>query len=140
LGEVFHELAEQRGCKMVEGHLMPDQVHMYISIPPKYSVSSVVGYLKGKSAIAIARRFGGRKRNFIGEVFWARGYFVSTVGLDEALPNFHWHLCPGAFENKSDSRLFSICRGSGRIWLCPTTLLSDVIYGRPEHARFLRRK
>ncbi len=64
---------------------MPDHVHMCISIPPKYSVSSVVGYLKGKSAITIARRFGGRTRNFSGEVFWARGYFVSTVGLDEAM-------------------------------------------------------
>jgi putative transposase len=85
LGEVFHELAEQRGCKIVEGHLMPDHVHMCISTPPKYSVSSVVGYLKGKSAITIARRFGGRQRNFTGEVFWARGYFVSTVGLDEAM-------------------------------------------------------
>jgi putative transposase len=85
LGEVFHELAEQRGCKIVEGHLMPDHVHICISIPPKYSVSSVVGYLKGKSAITIARRFGGRQRNFTGEVFWARGYFVSTVGLDEAM-------------------------------------------------------
>lgn len=85
LGEVFHELAEQRGCKIVEGHLMPDHVHMCISIPPKYSVSSVVGCLKGKSAITIARRFGGRKRNFVGEVFWARGYFVSTIGLDEAM-------------------------------------------------------
>lgn len=85
LGEVFHELAEQRDCKIVEGHLMPDHVHMCISIPPKYAVSSVVGYLKGKSAIAIARRFGGRKRNFTGESFWARGYFVSTVGLDEAV-------------------------------------------------------
>jgi putative transposase len=85
LGEVFHELAEQRGCSIVEGHLMPDHVHMCISIPPKYSVASVVGYLKGKSAITIARRYGGRKRNFTGEVFWARGYFVSTVGLDEAM-------------------------------------------------------
>jgi putative transposase len=85
LGEIFRELAEQRGCQIVEGHLMPDHVHMCISIPPKYSVASVVGYLKGKSAITIARRFGGRKRNFVGEVFWARGYFVSTVGLDEAM-------------------------------------------------------
>lgn len=84
LGGVFRELAEQKGCQIVEGHLMPDHVHMCISIPPKYSVSSVVGYLKGKSAIAIARRFG-RERNFTGEVFWARGYFVSTVGLDEAM-------------------------------------------------------
>ena len=85
LGEVFRELADQRGCQIVEGHLMPDHVHMCISIPPKYSVARVVGYLKGKSAITIARRYGGRKRNFTGEAFWARGYFVSTVGLDEAM-------------------------------------------------------
>ena len=62
---------------------MPDHIHMCISIPPKYAVSNVVGYLKGKSAIAIARKFKGRQRNFNGESFWARGYFVSTVGLDE---------------------------------------------------------
>ena len=64
---------------------MLDHVHMCLSVPPKYAVSNVVGYLKGKSAILIARRFGGRERNFTGEVFWARGYFVSTVGLDEAV-------------------------------------------------------
>ena len=64
---------------------MGDHVHMCISIPPKLAVSHVVGYIKGKSAIAIARHFGGRRRNFTGEVFWARGYFVSTVGLDEAM-------------------------------------------------------
>jgi len=83
LGEIFHELAQHQEAKIVEGHLMPDHVHICISIPPKYAVSRVVGYIKGKSAIAIARRFGGRERNFTGEVFWARGYFVSTVGLDE---------------------------------------------------------
>ena len=85
LGEIFHELARHQESKIVEGHLMPDHVHICISIPPKYAVSRVVGYIKGKSAIAIARRFGGRERNFTGEVFWARGYFVSTVGLDEAM-------------------------------------------------------
>ena len=69
----------------MEGHLKPDHVHMCLSIPPKYAVSNVVGYLKGKRAIVIARRFGGRERNFTGEVFWARGYFVSTVGLDEQI-------------------------------------------------------
>ena len=68
---------------MVEGPLMVDHVHMCLSLPPKYSVSSVVGYIKGKSAMTIARHFGGRQRNFTGEVFWARGDFVSTVGLDE---------------------------------------------------------
>ncbi len=85
LGEIFHELAGHKESKIVEGHLMADHVHMCISIPPKYSVSNVVGYIKGKSAIQIARKFGGRQRNFTGENFWARGYFVSTVGLDEAM-------------------------------------------------------
>jgi putative transposase len=83
LGPIFHELASQKDSKIVEGHVMSDHVHMCISIPPKYAVSNVVGYLKGKSAIQIARQFGGRQRNFTGENFWARGYFVSTVGLDE---------------------------------------------------------
>ena len=85
LGEIFHELARQRGCKIVEGHLMLDHVHICLSVPPKYAVSNVVGYIKGKSAISIARHFGGRQKNFTGEVFWARGYFVSTVGLDEEM-------------------------------------------------------
>jgi putative transposase len=84
LGELLHELARHKESKIVEGHLMPDHIHMCISIPPKYAVANVVGYLKGKSAIQIARRYGGRQRNFTGENFWARGYFVSTVGLDEA--------------------------------------------------------
>ena len=83
LGEIFKELAQHKESQVVEGHLMSDHVHMCISIPPKYAVSNVVGYMKGKSAITIARKFGGRQRNFTGEVFWARGYFVSTVGLDE---------------------------------------------------------
>jgi putative transposase len=85
LGAIFHELAQQKGCQIVEGHIMPDHVHMCLSVPPKYALSNVVGFIKGKSAIAIARQFGGRARNFTGEVFWARGYFVSTVGLDEAV-------------------------------------------------------
>ena len=85
LGEILPELARHQESKIVEGHLMPDHVHICISIPPKYAVSKVVGYIKGKSAIAITRRFGGRERNFTGEVFWARGYFVSTVGLDEEM-------------------------------------------------------
>jgi putative transposase len=85
LGEMFRELAQQRECKVVEGHLMIDHVHMCLSVPPKYSISNVVGFIKGKSAISIARNFGGRQRNFTGEVFWARGYFVSTVGLDEEM-------------------------------------------------------
>ena len=85
LGMMLHDLAQQKECKIVEGHLMPDHVHMCISIPPKHSVSHVVGYIKGKSAIGIARRFAGKTRNFTGENFWARGYFVSTVGLDEEM-------------------------------------------------------
>jgi len=83
LGEAFHELARQRESKIHEGHLLADHVHMLISIPPKYAVADVVGYIKGKSAIYIARTFGGRERNFTGEHFWARGYFASTVGREE---------------------------------------------------------
>jgi putative transposase len=83
LGAIFHELARQKECQIIEGHLMPDRVHMCIAIPPKYAVASVIGFLKGKSAIAIARQFGGRERNFTGEHFWARGYCVSTVGYEE---------------------------------------------------------
>ena len=85
LGQVFRELAQHKESEVVEGHLMADHVHVCLSIPPKYAVSNVVGYIKGKSAITIARRFGGRQRNFTGEVFWARGFFVSTVGLDEQM-------------------------------------------------------
>ena len=83
LGEVFRELARQKESRIEEGHLQGDHVHMLLSIPPKYAVAPVVGYLKGKSAIHIARTYGGRARNFVGEHFWARGYFVSTVGHDE---------------------------------------------------------
>jgi putative transposase len=83
LGEVLHGLAGHRESKILEGHLMVDHIHMLIEIPPKYSVAQVVGYMKGKSAIHIARTFEGRQKNFTGQHFWARGYFVSTVGLDE---------------------------------------------------------
>jgi len=83
LREVFHALATQKDCKIIQGYLMSDHVHMLIEIPPKHKVSEVVGFLKGKSAIAIAREFGGKERNFTGEHFWARGYAVSTVGLEE---------------------------------------------------------
>jgi len=78
-------LAQQKESRVEEGHLMPDHVHMMIAIPPKYAVSQVVGYIKGKSAIHLARVYGERKRSFVGQNFWARGYFVSTVGRDEAL-------------------------------------------------------
>ena len=83
LGEVFKRLATQKESAIEEGHLMPDHVHMLVSIPPKYSVAQVIGFIKGKSAIHIARTYGERKRNFVGQHFWARGYFVSTVGHDE---------------------------------------------------------
>jgi putative transposase len=83
LGVIFHELARQKECQILEGHIMKDHVHMLISIPPKHAVASVIGFIKGKSAIAIARKFLGRERNFTGESFWARGYAVSTVGYNE---------------------------------------------------------
>lgn|SRR5438477_12882603 len=79
----LHELALQKNCKIIGGNLVQDHVHMLISIPPKYAVSEIIGYLKGKSAISVARQFGGRQRNFNGERFWARGYAVSTVGFEE---------------------------------------------------------
>ena len=83
--EIFHELAKQKESRIVEGHIAVDHVHICISIPPKYAVSQVVGFMKGKSAIYVARNFGGRQRNFVGENFWARGYYVSTVGKDEEM-------------------------------------------------------
>jgi putative transposase len=83
LTEVFRALATQRECRIEEGHLLEDHVHMLISIPPKYSVAQVVGYIKGKSAIHIARVYAGARKDFRGQNFWARGYYVSTVGRDE---------------------------------------------------------
>jgi len=82
LGPIFHELAKQKECQILEGHLMADHVQMCIAIPPKHSVASVIGFMKGKSAMAIAR-LQGKERNFAGEHFWARGYAVSTVGFNE---------------------------------------------------------
>ena len=85
LGELFHDLARQRESRIEEGHLLVDHVHMLISIPPKHAVSQVVGFIKGKSAISLARTHLGKRRNFTGMQFWARGYFVSTVGADEEM-------------------------------------------------------
>ena len=85
LGEVFRRLAQQKESRIEEGHLLSDHVHMLIAIPPKYAVAQVVGFIKGKSAIHLARVYGERKRNFVGQHFWARGYFVSTIGRDEAM-------------------------------------------------------
>ena len=90
----------RKECRIEEGHLYLDHVHMCISIPPKYAVSNVVGYLKGKSAISIARYFMGKKKNFTGESFWARGYYVSTVGLDEDIVRIY--ICN---QEKEDERL-----------------------------------
>ena len=81
LGQIFHALARQKECQIIEGLLRPDHVHMCIAIPPKYPVASVIGFLKGKSAIAVARLCG-REQNFAGEHLWARGYAVSTVGFE----------------------------------------------------------
>ena len=83
LGEVFHDLARQKESRILAGHMQPDHVHMLIAIPPKYAVSKVIGYIKGKSAIHIARTYLGQRKNYGGMSFWARGYFVSTVGADE---------------------------------------------------------
>jgi len=83
LGAVFRDLAMRKESDIEEGNLRPDHVHMLINIPPKYAVSQVVGFIKGKSAIHIARNYGERQRNFVGEHFWARGYYASTVGRDE---------------------------------------------------------
>ena len=83
LGEVFRKLAEQKESRIEEGHLMSYHVHMMISIAPKYAVSQVIGFIKGKSAIHVARVHGENRRNFVGQSFRARGYFVSTVGRDE---------------------------------------------------------
>jgi putative transposase len=85
LGEVFRQLALQRESRIEEGHMLSDHVHMMIAIPPRYSVSQVIGYIKGKSAIHLARVYSERKRNFVGQHFRARGYFVSTVGRDETV-------------------------------------------------------
>jgi putative transposase len=83
IGSVLRKLAEGKGCQVLEGYVMTDHIHMLISIPPKYRVSDIVGYIKGKNAIHVARHFRGKDRNFTGESFWARGYFISTVGRDE---------------------------------------------------------
>jgi len=84
LGPVLRELVRQKEGDVIEGHLMVDHVHMLVSIPPKYSVAAVMGFVKGKSAIHIARVYAGRRRSFVGQHFWARGYWVSTVGKNEA--------------------------------------------------------
>ena len=100
LGEVLHSLARQKESRVLEGHLQPDHVHMLISIPPKHAVSHVAGYMKGKSAIHIARTYLGQRKNYTGMSFWARGYFVSTVGADEAVVRSYIRL-----QEQEDQRL-----------------------------------
>ena len=104
LGDVFRKLAQQKESKIEEGHLLLDHVHMLISIPPKYAVSQVIGFIKGKSAIHLARVYGEKKRNFVGQHFSARGYFVSTVGRDRGNTRVHQEAgrggqAPGADES-----------------------------------------
>ena len=100
LGEVLRKLAKQKESRIEEGHPMPDHVHMMIAIPPKYAVSQVIGFIKGKSAIHLARVYSKRKRNFVGQHFWARGYWVSTVGRDEAvIRDYIWQ------QEQEDTRL-----------------------------------
>ena len=82
VGEVIREVCRQRGIELVEGHLMPDYIHMCVSIPPKHSVAFAIGFIKGKSAVRIHRQILGHKK-VTGLHFWSRGYCVSTVGLNE---------------------------------------------------------
>ena len=102
-GDVFHDLARQKESKILEGHLQQDHVHMMIAIPPKYSVAQVVGYIKGKSAIHIARSYLGQRKNHSGMHFWARGYFVSTVGTDEEV--VRKYICEQEKEDKRVEQL-----------------------------------
>ena len=103
LGEVFRKLAEQKGSRIEEGHHLPDDVHMMIAIPPKYAVSQVIGFIKGKSAIRLARVYGEKKRNFVGQHFWARGYFVFTVGRDETV--IHQYIRQQEAEDKRSDQI-----------------------------------
>ncbi len=83
VGEIIRTLCQYKGVEIHEGHLMPDHVHLLVSIPPKYSVSSVMGYLKGKSALMIFERHANLKYKYGNRHFWSEGYYVSTVGLNE---------------------------------------------------------
>jgi putative transposase len=111
LGEVFHRLARKKESQIEEGHLLLDHVHMLLSIPPKYAVSQVIGYIKGKSAIHVARVYGERKRNFVGQHFWAQGYFVSTLGRDErALRDYIRELGGGGLAPGADEHVEELSR------------------------------
>jgi len=100
LGGILKDLASQKECTIEEGHLMSDHIHILISIPPKHSVAQIVSFIKGKSAISIARTYFGRRKNFTGQSFWARGYYVTTVGKDEeVVRNYIKH------QNEEDHRI-----------------------------------
>ena len=104
LGPVFHALAKQKECQIIEWHLMPDHVHMCITIPPKHPVASVIGFLKGKSAIAMVRLCG-KERNFTGEHFWARGYAVIHRRVRTgAGPNVHPRAGSGGWSRRTAGR------------------------------------
>ena len=85
IGGIIRDLCKQKGIELLEGHVMPDHIHLVLSVPPKYSIAMLIGYIKGKSAIQIHRRLQSAKRGFTGKHFWSRGYCVSTVGLDEEM-------------------------------------------------------
>jgi len=104
LGEAFHRLAQQKECWIEEGHIMPDHVHMMLNVPPKLAVSSVVGYIKGKSAIHVAWHYLGRERNYAGQAIRARGYFVDTVGRDTELTRHYIAECRGSRKKREPTR------------------------------------
>ena len=85
IGQILRQLCRQKGVELVEGNATMDHIHLVLSVPPKYSIAMLIGYLKGKSAIQIHRQQEGVKRGFTGKHFWSRGYCVSTVGLDEEM-------------------------------------------------------
>jgi putative transposase len=127
--KIFHELARHRESKIVEGHLCPDHIHMLIEIPPKYAVSGVVGYIKGKSAIAIARTYLGKRQNFTGQNFWARGYYVSTVGRDEQA--IRKYIQEQEAEDKRQEQLELFKDGEQR-WGCPKSESSPSIFSQQD--------
>ncbi len=108
LREIFHKLSLQKSCRIVEGYLMSDHVHMLLLIPPKYSVSHVVGFIKGKSALYVAQRYG-RKRKYRGYHFWARGYYVSTVGHNEEVVRRYIRDQEKSDKHMDQQNLFTSC-------------------------------
>ena len=118
LGKVFRDLALRKESRVEEGHLMPDHVHMMLATiaPPKYAVSQVVGYLKGKSAIHIARVYSERKRNFVGQHFWARGYFVSTCGPRRGSDTLGVHQAAGTGRPPTGPDGYATLRATRRGW------------------------